>query len=486
MLEMTETPRVPNLLPAVVVLGLILWMFTTTGGQQILVNEILSQAYDSQAEHFLRGNVDIDADAIRHEAMIVNGRARTYFGPFPAFLRIPLDRMYPSGRGRWSRITGFCAGMIALGAFAGLTRMSLRSSALSNAWKAVLGNACLVGFAFGSPLLLLLGNLSIYDEAVIWAFALSLAALFFAFRAQEALFCSGSRVGCPPERLEAAGKTLQDHRLATALLGFSFCASGALLSRVTFGAPLILIAPMLALSIWPQKQISNFAALFLPLGAALAFYLWLGYARFGSLLGVNYNYYINPRDRAFIHNFGVFSLRRIPYSFADYFTLHLPSFYREPPFLLADRHRYDYSSLFMNPLSEVYVSLLWCSSWLIFGAIIGILYLVRTRGTGFFERGVAIALFAQCLLILSFYGLAQRYAAELYPFLIFAFVLFLRSGGATFLLRYALIGLIVISVVINSLATASWLVDADINVPPTTRGKWEQLLGRKSLLQLPE
>ena len=123
----------------------------------------------------------VDGGAIRHEAMIVNGKARMSFGPFPAFARIPLNFVYPSGRGHWSRITGFCAGMIALVAFAGLIRLALRSSQLSDRWKNWLGNACLIGFALGSPLLLLLGNLSIYDEAIIWALAWSTSRSLFCF-----------------------------------------------------------------------------------------------------------------------------------------------------------------------------------------------------------------------------------------------------------------------------------------------------------------
>jgi hypothetical protein len=43
-----------------------------------------------------------------------------------------------------------------------------------------------------------------------------------------------------------------------------------------------------------------------------------------------------------------------------------------------------------------------------------------------------------------------------------------------------MIGLIAISVVVNSLATVSWLVNADQNVPPETRAAWEKLLGRRS------
>src|SRR6266498_2185329 len=181
---MTEGNRAPNLLPAALILGILLWIYTTTGGGQILVNEVLSEAYDSQAEHFLRGDVGVDGGAIRHEVMVVDGKARMYFGPFPALLRIPLNFVYPSGRGHWSRVSGFCAGVIALAAFAGLIRMALRSSQLSLRWQNWLGNACLVGFALGSPLLLLLGNLSIYHEAIIWGFAWSLAALYFACRSR--------------------------------------------------------------------------------------------------------------------------------------------------------------------------------------------------------------------------------------------------------------------------------------------------------------
>jgi len=268
----------------------LLWLFTTTGGRQIFVKEVLGGAYDSQAEHFLRGDVDVDVDAIGHEAMIVNGKVRMYFGAFPALLRIPLNFLYPAGHGKWSRISGFCAGMIALFAFASLVRIALRSSPLSSRARNWLGNACVIGFALGSPLLLLLGNLSIYDEAIIWGFALSLAAIFFVFRSRQS-----------------------EGRAATrALLGFSICAGGALLSRVTFGAPFLLIGLFLALGIRRGNRMTNLAALILPLGAALIFYTWLSYARFGSLTGVNFDYYINPVHSEFAHKFGVFSPRRIP------------------------------------------------------------------------------------------------------------------------------------------------------------------------------
>jgi hypothetical protein len=430
-----------------------------TGGGQVFVKEVLGGAYDSQAEHFLRGNVDVDVEAISHEAMIVNNHVRMYFGPFPAFLRVPLNFVYPAGHGKWSRISGFCAGVIALFAFAGLMRTALRSCPLSLQAHSWLGSACIVGFALGSPLLLLLGNLSIYGEAIIWGLAWSLAALYFALRSRQS---------------EGAA-------LTRTLLGFSLCAGGALLSRGTFGIPFILIAPLLALRLGHENRLANLLALLFPLGAAFAFYVWLSYARLGSFTGVNYDYYINPVHSEFAHKYGVFDLRRVPYSFADYFSLRFPGLEREPPFLRADRHWYNYPSLFSNPDSEVYISLIWCSGWLVFTAIMGIACLIRRKGIDLFEMGLVVALLAQLLCVLSYFTLAQRYTTDLYPFLIFCLVIFLGSSSASLTgSRYVLVGLIALSVVVNSLATISWLVNADQNVPTETKAAWEKLLGRHS------
>src|ERR1043165_4147674 len=447
-----------SLVPVTLLVTVVLWLFTTTGGRQVFVKEVLGGAYDSQAEHFLRGDVDVDVDAIGHEAMIVNGKVRMYFGPFPALLRIPLNFIYPAGHGKWSRISGFCAAVMALFAFAGLVRMGLRSSKLSSRACTWIGNTCVIGFAFGSPLLLLLGNLSIYDEAIIWGLALSLGAIFFGLRSRQ----SDAR------------------RLTRDLLAFSLCAGGALLSRVTFGAPFILIAPLLALGLPRENRMVNLTALILPVGAALIFYIWLNYARFGSVTGVNYyDYYINTVHAEFAHRFGVFSPRRILYSFADYFGVRFPHFDPEPPFLAADWHFYNYPSLYSNDTSEVYLPLLWCSGWLVFCAIMGIACLVRRDGADAFERCAAVALFAQFLCILSFFALAQRYTADLYPFLIFCLIIFLRSGGVALVRsRYLIIGLVCLSVAVNSLATVSWLIGPDQNVPLQTRAAWEKFLGR--------
>ena len=457
-MQITDGNRAPNLLPVTLVLSAVLWLFTMTGGRDIFVKEVLGGAYDSQAEHFLRGDVGVDAAAIAHETMIVNGKVRMYFGPFPALLRIPLNFIYPAGHGKWSRISGFCAGVIALFAFAGLVKTALRSSPLSSRARNWVGNACVIGFALGSPLLLLLGNLSIYDEAIIWGLAWSLAALYFACRS----------------------RTTEGAALTRSLLVFSFCAGAALLSRATFGAPFVLIAPLLAIRLFDRQPIRNITTLLLPLGAAFIFYLFLSYARFGDFSGMNMRYSINPVQRDFAVKHRLFRIERVPYSFADYFVLRSPKLQREAPFLKASRQDYENESLYVMPFTETYSSLLWSSSWILLGAVIGVAMLLRPDGADGVDRAIAAIFLLQVIVILSFMGLAQRYVAELFPFLIFAFLIFLRQGKIAFQLRYLLIGLVVISVVINSLTTVSWLVEADMNVPAETRAKWNQFLGRTS------
>jgi hypothetical protein len=457
--ETTDGNRAPNLLPFTLILAVVFWLFSMTGGADIFVKEVLGGAYDSQAEHFLRGDVGVDTDAIVHEAMIVNGKVRMYFGPFPALLRIPLNFIYPPGHGKWSRISGFCAGIIVLFAFAGLVQTALRSSPLSSRARNWIGNACVAGFALGSPLVLLLGNLSIYDEAIIWGFAWSFAALYFVWR-------SRINEGAP---------------LTRSLLAFSFCAGAALLSRATFGAPFVLIAPLLAIRLFHRQPIRNMTALFLPLGVAFAFYLFLSYAKFGDFSGMPMKYNVNPVQRPFAVKHGLFRIERVPYSFADYFVLRTPKLQREAPFFQADRTRYyPNESLYVMPFTETYSSLLWSSSWVLLGALIGVAMLLRPGGADWVERAIAAIFLVQVIPILSFMGLCQRYIADLFPFLVFAFLIFLRQGKIAFQLRYLLMALVAISVVINSLTTVSWLVEADMNVPAETRAKWDQFLGRTS------
>ena len=438
-----------------IVLSALLWIIATTGGRELFVKEILGGAFDSQAEQFLRGDVDVDGDAIRWEAMIVNGHTRMYFGAFPALLRVPLNAMYPAGRGAWSRLSGFLAAEVALLAFAGLLSDALRASTLSTHWRRWLGGAGLVAFVFATPLLFLLGNMAIYSEAIIWAFAWSISAIYFAWHS----------------------RTAEGRSLTLSLLGFSISAGFALLSRLTFGAPVLLIALLLALRFVRQKNMRPLVALFLPLVAALTFHLFLSYARFGNFSGINFDSYVNPVHREVAHKYGIFRLDRLPYGFADYFDLHLPPIQSHPPFFSVDRRFANFPPSYSLPFSETYVPVTWASAWLVAGAIRGLICLLRRRGADLFQLGGTAAFAGQSLLILCFFTLAQRYSTELYPFLIFCTVLFLRQSGKILpATRWTFAALIPLSIFMNFFATASWL-QHDGSLPRETRLFWSAISG---------
>jgi len=425
----------------------------TSGGRHVFVKEVLSEAFDSQADHFLQGDAGIDLETIRPEAMAMNGKVRMYFGPFPALLRIPLNLVYPEGRGMWPRLSGFCAGLLALWSFVGLVGDSLRRSQLSAAARNWIGNACLIGFVLATPLLYLLGSLSIYSEAIIWAFGWSTCALFFAAHA-----------------LQSEGRLF-----TLSLLGFSIAVAGALLSRVTFGLPLLLITPLLAFRVRSAGW-RRLAALGGPLLAGVAFHLLLSYARFGNFSGIRYEAYVNSTHREFVRQHGMLDLHRAPYSFADYFSLRPPVFRAHPPFVEVDRHFLPYPTLFSLPNSESYVSLTWSAGWLVLGGLFGAAYLWSRKRSDWLERSMAAALFVQFVVILCNFTLAQRYMTELLPFLIFCFALFLRNGGAL-VARAAIIALVIVCAAVNTLGTAFWLSN-DGNLPIETRTFWSMIAGK--------
>jgi hypothetical protein len=306
-------------------------------------------------------------------------------------------------------------------------------------------------------MLLFLADVSIYHEAIFWGLAWSLAGLYYADRS----------------RRRSGGA------LTRSLLAYAFCAGAALFSRVTFGAPLFLIAPFLAFGLLRREhRIRNLAALLLPLGIAGLCHLWLNYAKFGDFVGAGIQYHTNPVQREFALKHGLFRLERVPYSLADYVYLRRPL--RQPlaPYLKTTQQSYNHPTLYVMPFTETYSSLVWCASWIVLGALIGIVFLLFPKRSSGIDRAIAMMLFAQIIAICSFMGLAQRYIAEFFPFLIFSFVLFLRCGPAVFRLRYVIVALVLASAIINSLSTIGWLVEVDANTPPDVRARWTAFLGR--------
>jgi hypothetical protein len=99
------------------------------------------------------------------------------------------------------------------------------------------------------------------------------------------------------------------------------------------------------------------------------------------------------------------------------------------------------------------------SSWLIAGALIGVLGLRRSSAS-WPTRGVLVALFTQPVLVLSYYLVSQRYALDFLPFLWAAYACCLAGlgrhiGGAATLAVIATA--VAASVFATSFATLSWI-----------------------------
>ena len=126
--------------------------------------------YDALGESMLDGRFDVPPAAIGHEAFLLDGRTYGYFGPTPAVMRLPLNRLFPSLRGHWARISMVAA--CALTLFA--SYLALRYAAGSSATSPTLGASFVLGALVTTPMLFLVREAQVYHEASMWGVAFAL------------------------------------------------------------------------------------------------------------------------------------------------------------------------------------------------------------------------------------------------------------------------------------------------------------------------
>src|ERR1700719_5202963 len=77
-----------NLVALIAVVTVYYLFLLSNGTFQILAPELLDKVFDNMLVHLLRGEFTVDRDAIDYEAVTRDGRSYTYFGVFPAMLRL--------------------------------------------------------------------------------------------------------------------------------------------------------------------------------------------------------------------------------------------------------------------------------------------------------------------------------------------------------------------------------------------------------------
>jgi hypothetical protein len=269
------------------------------------------RTFNSMLSHLLAGRFDVDPQTIGNEGVIRGGLVYTYFGVFPALLRLPLLSVTGFPYIDFTRIS--CVAAVAV--MAGFKLLSLET-----VWRArgtperrdlltLFALAILLGGAqiqFLRP--------SIFQEVILWAGALSAAFVFFVLR------------GIYSERGFSPG----------VLTGLAIIAGLCLMTRVSTALGLYIAFGLLWLVLaWralrdPGRRsiASALAPLIAPAAIVLAFVAaagFINFMRWGSPLaftdpqGYLWAMMNAPERMARVEQYGQFNLARIGYMLMYYF-----------------------------------------------------------------------------------------------------------------------------------------------------------------------
>lgn len=283
---------------------LVLWNFGMRPLRSALPNRLFSDFFDIQARAFLDGELALPAGALGFEAFRHGGQEYMYFGAWPALLRLPVVALTERFDGRLSAPSMVLAWLLAA---TGASMLVWRVRALVapdrpvTRVEAILVALLLAVVLGGSPMLYLAALPWVYSEALLWATAASLAALFGIIGVVERP--SARRI------LFAGAMTLL-----------------AVLCRVTAGwgcglamlgvAAAFLLAPRLAE--YRGRAWWVLAAGALPLGIGVA----INYAKFGHPILIPFESQIwtelSERRRAVLDQGGVTGIRFLPATVFNY------------------------------------------------------------------------------------------------------------------------------------------------------------------------
>jgi hypothetical protein len=454
----SKTSSRPLLISLILVAALSIFLHLTAvthGTFNLFEPELLGSAYDSLGKHLLHGSIEVDSDAIRWEPFVRDGKTFMYFGPFPAFLRIPLNFIAPENYGEWSRFSCFLASMVLIVALLFLTRRSLLSNPhLTPAVRNLIFCAFGLLVLWGSPILHLVTCAQLYHEPILWGLTFAFAGIYFL---NEILH--------------------SDHFNKRYYLLFSLCAGGALLSRVTFGVPLYLILIVLTMDyLWKSRRTvivtplpqALLAILFAVSPAIFAglFQLWYNFERFGSpLLFLDMTQYVHWYTMQHLHPSGsLFNLLYFPDTFWNYIIRPTGYFHAAPLFVQfadAETARTDlYNPGYLQPS----LSLLIAVPVLLISFVLGMILMLKRMEAKIFL--ITLCFLFQALLILAFPYIVQRYILEFFPSLIFVSAFLLRNvkvPDRTILKSCSLALLLLLcvwSIAANSSVALGWMTTA--------------------------
>ncbi len=321
----------------------------------------------------------------------------------------------------------------------------------------------------------------IYHEAILWALCCSLWAQVHLL---ALIHSNGSR---------------RRHLLSYSLLG-----GLALLARVPFGVPHILVTLFLLAGAALGDRISArvpalrslfhpsltstlrsgvaVACLTGPLLACVLYYSWYNLERFGSPFTFH-DYskvliYIQQPDLYRRHlEIGTFNPRRVASNLSRYFGAS-GRVDAKPPWVHFEAG-HD-TVMGVEGYREWNVSLTATSPWLIAGALVGLVWLVSARKL--FELAIGAFFASQFAVALSYYWVSHRFTSEFLPGLciLFLFALAHRTQigwPASRWLRVGGLALVIASIPLTLLTTLSWNAEYNWGAPAEYRQALSKLFG---------
>ena len=165
------------------VVATVVFAWVVLGGHaDLLAPETFGGFYDAQARSLLHGHWDVPANALSFERFKVGGRFFTYFGPWPALLRMPVLAFTREFDGRLSRVSMLVAFVVLL-VFAARLAWQARTLVRGDGPPTRATLIAAGGFVFvagcGSTALFLASRAWVYHEANLWGIAWSLASFSF-------------------------------------------------------------------------------------------------------------------------------------------------------------------------------------------------------------------------------------------------------------------------------------------------------------------
>ena len=403
------------------------YLFLLSNGTfQLIAPEMFDKVYDSMLVHLLHGEFTVDPRAIDFESFTRNGKTYTYFGVFPALLRVVAMPFTDVARVELARLSCLTAVVIFVALQLRMLLIVHDSLVPQRRIGSFLG-IMIAATVLSGPQLYILASASIYHEPILWSAAMGAGFNFVVVRA--AFGGRGLHTG---------------ERVWLALL-----AGLAINTRASIGAALYFgTALLVGWAAW-DRQHASAARRIAPAAFAYDLGIWLPIAVLATLAAtaglVNFERWGNPftfadfryydfsrlhrlNDFAVLHDYGSFSLGRL-WIGVLYYTTGIPYVLKGvPPFAEFLHRRFvgieapPITPLLTNPLTVVL-------------AAIGVYRLFRrpelSRSGAMVLRLALIGNAPAVLLICAAMYLALRYRFDFAPFMTLAALVGYRavSGG---------------------------------------------------------